>query len=66
MVYSVIEQVSSLPSMARVALFFKVLDWVVDLPKAALEIFPVRKKEKISLMFHPQLLVQEPPSISRT
>ena len=46
MVYSVIEQVSSLPSMARVALFSKVLDWVVDLPKAALEIFPIRKKEK--------------------
>ena len=32
--------------MARVALFSKVLDWVVDCPKAALEIFPIRKKEK--------------------
>ena len=37
--------------MARVALFSKVLDWVVDCPKAALEIFPIRKKEKYRQCF---------------
>ena len=53
--------------MARVALFSKVLDWVVDLPKAALEIFPIRKKEKISSMLHPKLWgVQKPPLVGRT
>jgi hypothetical protein len=52
--------------MARVALFSKVLDWVVDLPKTALEIFPIRKKEKISSMLHSQLLVQKPPPIGKT
>ena len=44
----VTEQVSIRPSMARVALYSKVLDWIVELSKAALGIFSTKEKTTIT------------------